>query len=148
MNRQRLNLLIELLSDYSKRLKNHRFDMRYWFNEDYFACETTACALGTACMSPLFNQQGLAFSRNFTGGPAPGYEPSYKGKSYGYAAGAAFFELTYDESRFLFDPYGYEVPSHSLCRLMNCKLIQKPTEHDVIARIQYLIDYHDRMSPA
>jgi hypothetical protein len=73
------------------------------------ACGTAVCALGTATMIPEFRKAGLKLraTRVFPQGV-----PSYR-KLTGYAAGAAFFGIAYDDARELFDPSLYDNTARS-----------------------------------
>ena len=68
------------------------------FNIDTWRCGTQGCALGWAACDPKFNEQGL----DLTNWQVPLYD-----ESLGIEAGSEFFEITLEESEFLFDPEMY-----------------------------------------
>ena len=120
MNRERLTYLIDILS----AVPPERFDIETW------KCETAACALGWACGSPHFQEQGLHFRPvpNFEGACEPEFEGVHR-----YYAGARFFGITIEQSEYLFCPnlyiddehrtddgefdYSYVTPEHVITRI-------------------------------
>ena len=95
MNIERLNHLITILervqSDPKEKVK---FDMNVWINY----CGTSACAVGFACLDPIFQAQGLEIRDN---------EPKFQ-DFYGYIAAYKFFEITHAEAMDLFCPLDYD----------------------------------------
>ena len=77
------------LSDILKNVKPKNFDLSNWH------CGTTACAVGHACMDPVFNKQGLRFLKSYP------YTPTYKG-IYSWGAVEEFFGLSEEQAEHLF----------------------------------------------
>lgn len=95
-----------------------RFSLRTW------KCGTTACAVGWACMDPLFNLQGLIHY-----GSGPYYEkPDAEPNEFytHWAAVEMFFGLDEEQALHLFSPTHYNN-------------VRRPIPQDVIARIEALI---------
>jgi len=94
MNIERLNHLITILERVQNDPKEKaQFDMNFWINY----CGTSACAVGFACLDPVFQAQGLKIRDN---------EPKFQ-DFYSYSAAAKFFEITCTEVRYLFSPVDY-----------------------------------------
>jgi hypothetical protein len=57
MNRERLQQMVTMLRGLPPEPKESEpgFHLRAWY------CRTTACAVGFACMNPVFKEQGLAW---------------------------------------------------------------------------------------
>jgi hypothetical protein len=64
------------------------------FNLESWSCGTSACAVGWACVNPVFIEQGL--TRRHTGAP------EFKGYT-SWDAVEAFFEINATQSEHLFD---------------------------------------------
>jgi hypothetical protein len=74
------------------------------------SCGTTACALGFAAISGLFKAEGLKYEFcdvSTFGKDRLLLEPSFYGHT-GFNAGAYLFDITMDDSRYLFDPDCYD----------------------------------------
>lgn len=72
------------------------------------SCNTFACALGLAALDPEFQKQGLSYT--FLHGHRDVWVgnmiPTFDGEM-GWDAGAKFFGITVDDSRYFFDPDCY-----------------------------------------
>jgi hypothetical protein len=86
MNRERLQQMVTMLRGLLPE-KRENFDIGEW------TCGTSACAVGTACFHPWFNEQGLHI--NDCGGPEFDLW-------HGWHAVEQFFELSSNEARDLF----------------------------------------------
>lgn len=84
MNRERLQQMVTMLRELPEET----------FNLDAWTCGTSACAVGWACVNPVFTEQGL--KRRHTGAP------EFMGLS-SWDAVEAFFELKMHQSSYLFD---------------------------------------------
>ena len=93
MNVDRLTRLAALLDRVRRQRRD--FVMRRW------VCGTSACALGWAALEPAFQVEGLAI-RNFGGAGVPVFN-----RELGYNAGADFFDVSHENSLWLFDPEQY-----------------------------------------
>lgn len=119
-NIERLEMLRDLLLNLPERLPQVKeFNMTKW------QCGTAACALGSACLYPLFNEQGLKLEDYFE------YEnrttvmvPYYDGYNC-YFAGAAFFDIPLEYSFFLFEPAEYPVDPAKITPQMVADRVQK-----------------------
>lgn len=109
MNKKRLLKLADLLEADAKNKKGIKFSLHGWGEADdakkiAVDCGTQACAVGLACLSPVFNRSGLVCA------PAPlkdgAIEPKF-GRRYGWHAVKAFFDLGFDEAKFLFSSFEY-----------------------------------------
>jgi hypothetical protein len=87
MNKERLQQMVTMLRGLPEE---NQFNLEIW------SCGTSACAVGWACVNPVFIEQGL--KRRHTGAP------EFKGLT-SWDAVEAFFEINLDESEHLFD-YG------------------------------------------
>ncbi|HEX8894422.1 MAG TPA: hypothetical protein VF783_13920 [Terriglobales bacterium] len=94
MNKERLTQLSTLLRELSPT-NPVGFDQTRWY------CGTSADAIGHACLSRLFTDQGLRLQHN-----GFDWEPTYEGMG-GWEAVEAFFELSSAEAERLF----YEYPN-------------------------------------
>lgn len=66
-------------------------------------CGFTACAVGWACAYPEFNKQGLRFRYQ-----APAFKRDGK-ETVNWVAVGDFFDVTLEESRFLFTSFGHKL---------------------------------------
>jgi len=113
MNRERLEGLAVLLEGYSER-ETPRFDLQgwgaskdqrggfLWLRED--ACNTAACAVGLACSSGVFAQDGLSHETDAKGA----ITPKFRGFE-GWTAVKAFFDLDQSQAATLFAAHSYEL---------------------------------------
>lgn len=111
MNRERLiRLRDELRAEMKKLSKTRHFDMRTWFRVDEpevgieqreVVCGTSACALGVACTIPEFRDAGLHLECR-----RGEYYPKF-GEETTYGAAEKFFDITFDQTHFIFDPFYY-----------------------------------------
>lgn len=105
MNRERLEILRDYLLDLPEEVKGkarpQKFDMDSWQSRVAKTqegwCRTSACALGHACYIPEFKKAGLSI----------GVRPAFDGAEQ-YEAGALFFDITFFQSEYLFQPDEYE----------------------------------------
>lgn len=86
MHKERLEQMVTML----RNLPEEKFDISGW------SCGTTACAVGHACATPVFQAQGLLLRQDFDG-----VMPAY-GESDGWRAVGEFFELDIDDAEHLF----------------------------------------------
>lgn len=72
-------------------------------------CNTFACALGLAAIYPEFQKQGLNYTFLYGGPDAMigAMIPTFEGDT-GWNAGAKFFDIAQDDSRYFFDPDCYD----------------------------------------
>lgn len=130
MNVERLKALSNLLRADAANPKGAKFDLAAWSgyddghgnnNHNYvldrkgkptktptMSCDTFVCALGLAALDPEFNKAGL----NFTvmprqRGDTAWMVPEFNGST-GMEAGALFFEISVNDSQYLFDPSCYD----------------------------------------
>lgn len=101
MNTERLTRLEGLLR--STLPEGTRFDMGLWVHHAGHNCDTICCAAGLAMLDPWFQAQGLGGADN------PWQRPMFCGLVE-YPALASFFDLSYDDTKLLFDPAHY--PRH------------------------------------
>lgn len=113
MHTERLQRLIHILETAHETKQVDFFDLTCWYvpyheadpkipSENLFTghtCGTAACALGLACMDPEFKAQGLKMIL----GPQYFHHQSY-------LAGAAFFDIDYEDSKYLFRTNAYPDP--------------------------------------
>ncbi len=108
MKKRRLLKLAKLLEKDAKNKKGVKFDLNTWgyssSKRPKANCNTTACAIGLACVSGTFKNEGLSYKMS-----EDGYQiiPIYKDKSVGnlitsFPAVAEFFEITFRECDDLF----------------------------------------------
>ena len=86
MHKERLEQMVVVL----RSLPPEKFDISDW------QCGTSACAVGHACTSPVFKEQGLGLRYDFDG-----ITPTY-GVHYGWSAVEEFFELGMRDAEHLF----------------------------------------------
>jgi hypothetical protein len=84
MHKERLEQMVTML----RGLPPEKFDISDWH------CGTTACAVGHACVSPVFNEQGLELSV---------WDGPKFGEFDGWSAVREFFELNTVDANYLFD---------------------------------------------
>jgi hypothetical protein len=88
MNRERLQQMVVMLRGLPPE-KRENFDMEDW------NCGTTACAVGWACLDPVFIEQGLHLDYLRIA-------PQFEGGN-GWYAVKHFFGVTFEQARYLFD---------------------------------------------
>lgn len=135
--------------------KNKKVKLK--FSIHHWHCGTSACALGSAALYPPFVRQGLKLNANRTFPVLVG-EDNQSGWC-GYEAGSVFFDLTEDESYFLFHPGVYSIEdglhrdylikvlkrhaqSHDIPKYLKSMIVLgtvKPKH--VIERIDFLLEY-------
>jgi hypothetical protein len=93
MNEERLQQMVTMLRGLPEE-KRENFNLTDW------NCGTTACAVGWACLDPVFIEQGLTFD-------SLRIAPEFMGND-GWYAVKTFFDITFDQSRKLFDIGYYE----------------------------------------
>jgi hypothetical protein len=108
MHKQRLLKLAGLLEKDAKRKTGVKFDLKYWGTTEKIKdlteanCNTTACAIGLACVSGEFKRAGLDFRVEGNGAIVPMFEGDDE-----FGAVNGFFEIDQDESLFLFSDKSY-----------------------------------------
>lgn len=150
MNIERLTKLAELLDT----VPPDRFNMDYWGlaphgdleDLNIAECGTAACALGWACSIPEFRAAGLRLRKIGTSIRYDHFSPEIKIRSEAYPAlevaheafhaGAKFFDITLEQSEWLFLPREYEPPGYDQDE--DPPIIITPA--DVAARIRALIE--------
>jgi hypothetical protein len=113
MNRERLERLAILLEGY-RGGNAPRFDLQSWGVSETqrsgflwlgrHACNTAACAVGLACRSGIFAEDGLCCDADKSGG----LTPMYRGLE-GWNAVKSFFDLDQVQAVRLFAEHSYEV---------------------------------------
>ena len=109
------------------------------------ACATAACALGTAALYPPLFDQGLRLITNtrlLKHKLHLGCTVYYEGHTE-TDAGAKFFDLSYDEARFLFNPAYYVDENHLAIDEPIMEYPNDITRDVVINRIDALINGYD-----
>lgn len=118
MNKRRLLKLADLLEEDAANKKGVKFDLGSWATPSEgmtFAntkevpvdCNTSACAMGLACISGAFKREGLTYEFDYShiyGGHI--LEPNHEG-NIGFAAARSLFDINDADSYFLFDPDEY-----------------------------------------
>ena len=120
MNKKRLLKLADLLEADAKNRRGIKFDLSTWGETPNIAaftepsCNTTACAIGLACVSGVFKRGGLSFKVNEEGSIIPILESTvtnYWGEETStleeFDAVDQFFDLEDRESTFLFSEEEY-----------------------------------------
>ena len=97
MNIERLERLLHIL----RTVDEKHFNMGFWADYDSPDCLTASCAMGHACMDPVFQQQGLRLDLVYRA-----VEPFYHGE-HGYLAAALFFGLDLPDAKRLFGTHKY-----------------------------------------
>jgi hypothetical protein len=131
MDRQRLLRLAILLEDYRART-TPSFDLQSWGAFETRAggflwleqrsCNTAACAIGLACTSGMFADDGMSYQRDDDGRLTPLFHDLD-----GWDAVKAFFDLEHDQAVRLFAEHSYEVTTG------------EPAARAVAARIREMI---------
>ena len=112
----RINRL-SVLAAHLKNVSNKKFNLGYWVGHEYnyertsnveivkavcdHSCGTTACALGHAASIPSFRRAGLKYFVEYDGA-----DILYK-NSHNFVAGEHFFNISLEDSRYLFSPDEY-----------------------------------------
>lgn len=123
MNKKRLSILAR----YLKNVPRRKFDMKYWVgNADRSdptkclvspECGTTGCAMGHAATIPSFKRDGLRLKASWEHGKI---FPHYRNNE-GFGAAADFFDISFRDSCYLFDPDEYDryspTPKHVAKRI-------------------------------
>lgn len=94
MNRKRLRHLKSVLSNIDP---NFRFDMQQFLGQ--FECRTAGCALGYASLDSFFQAEGLV--------PDIEHNTVRYLDHTSYGAGRVFFDLTPEQTDYLFNPGSY-----------------------------------------
>jgi hypothetical protein len=92
MHKERLQQMVTMLRNLPEE-KRENFDLTDW------NCGTSACAVGWACLDPVFIEQGLTFDRLRIA-------PEFMGSD-GWHAVKAFFDIGFGQARDLFDIGNY-----------------------------------------
>jgi len=125
MNIKRLKMLRHMLRWHWLYFPRVKFNIETWnstqtcYVGDKGFCKSAGCALGSAALWKPFNKQGLKLNDIRL--------PQYQGES-DYHAGMYFFDISYPQSTYLFDPQKYSKPVY---------------RRDVIVRINKLLKQKD-----
>jgi hypothetical protein len=113
MNRERLKRLAILLDSYRDG-NAPRFDLQSWGESEtqrggflwlrQHTCNTAACAVGLACGSGVFAEDGLSYDEDKNGG----LTPAFRGAE-GWNAVKSFFGLDQVQAVRLFAEHSYDV---------------------------------------
>jgi hypothetical protein len=113
MNRERLTQLAILLDGY-RDSHTPRFDLQSWGESEtqrggflwlrQHTCNTAACAVGLACGSGVFAEDGLSYDEDANGGLTPIF-----GGIEGWSAVKSFFDLDQTQAVRLFAEHSYDV---------------------------------------
>jgi hypothetical protein len=135
MNCERLRRLAMLLDVY-RDSSTPRFDLQSWGASKtqrggflwlrQHTCGTAACAVGLACGSGVFAEEGLTYSSDKKGGLTPMF-----GELEGWNAVKLFFDLEQDQAVRLFAEHSYAVTEG------------EAAAQAVAARIREMIAPHD-----
>jgi hypothetical protein len=87
MNRERLQQMVTMLRGLPP-------ESEVAFNLETWNCGTSACAVGHACLNPVFKNQGLQWDDIL-------FDPVYEG-SYGWLAVERFFDISEGRAEHLF----------------------------------------------
>ena len=114
MNRERLTRLAALLKGY-RDSDAPRFDLQSWGKSEsqwtgflwlsQRSCNTAACAVGLACDSGIFAEDGLSYEVDKKNG---GLTPTFRNLE-GWSAVKSFFDLDQAQAVRLFAEHSYEV---------------------------------------
>jgi hypothetical protein len=116
MNVERLTILRDALKADAANPKGVKFDLSSWAKTPLDAkptttCNTYACAVGLACLTPALQAQGLELVTDEYASQGLSdkiyFEPLYDGVR-GFDAAEAFFDLSRRAAAALFDPCFYE----------------------------------------
>lgn len=161
MNRERLEIQVDIL----RNIKPEKFHMGSWMQSLGSACGTTCCAFGYAALDKRMQEQGLIMKVAFyeetnvrneirtvdeynslvakKAMQGIGFRaaiPCFNGRS-DYFAASAFYDITFDEAQYLFNPdryIGYS-RSHYLGRPRRKLRLNQIEPQDVIDRIEHLL---------
>lgn len=114
MNRERLQQMVTMLRELPVD-GMIGFDLGNWYDSEH-PCGTAACAVGHACLNPVFIRQGLTLDRGIL------FESPKFGDAHGWDAVEAFFGLEPSDAKFLFFEESYDEYA--------------PTAGDVASRIE------------
>jgi hypothetical protein len=110
MNRERLERMATLLEGY-RNVNAPRFDLQNWGGSAtqrrgflWLRRRTTACAVGLACGSGIFAEDGLSYNEDEDGGLTPMF-----GGVEGWNAVKSFFDLNQVQAVRLFAEHSYDV---------------------------------------
>ena len=111
MDKTRLLKLADLLEADAANPKGVKFDLSEWGTSQTkrakIGCGTTACAVGLACISGAFKEDGLGFDIDKTDPAVYEICPRFAG-SYGFYAIEGFFDIDDLTARRLFSMHSYE----------------------------------------
>ena len=130
MNKERL---LRLANEILPKVVEEKFDMGVW------QCDTSACAMGWACMDPVFKSEGLQFNTASNYGNS-GYSvyPWFEGEVT-FRAAAKFFGLSEKQAEYLFDPGSYQDAAYRNRKRINYLGYMMVAKEDVIERIHMLV---------
>jgi hypothetical protein len=100
MHKERLTQMVAMLRSLPPEGLPAQGQERVEFDLGSWNCGTSACAVGHACLSPVFTEQGLAYDR-ITG------DPLFEGRV-AWPAVERFFDLSPDRAERLFADWRYE----------------------------------------
>lgn len=113
MNHERLERLAVILDEYRDN-GAPRFDLQSWGATKtqrggllwlrQHTCGTAACAVGLACGSGIFKDEGLTYNSDEKGGLTPIF-----GELEGWSAAKSFFDLDQEQAVRLFAEHSYDV---------------------------------------
>jgi hypothetical protein len=92
MNRERLQQMVTML-------RGLPLEGEVAFNLETWNCGTSACAVGHACLNPVFEDQGLQWDAIL-------FDPVYEG-SCGWSAVEQFFDISAPKAEWLFADWRY-----------------------------------------
>jgi hypothetical protein len=119
MNKRRLLKLAALLIADAKNKKGSRFDLESWASNmdgnrmpqpskfKVLDCNTSACAVGLACLSGAFKRSGLSWRSHKEDN---NIIPIFKGQE-GFGAVEEFFGIDFQEAEWLFVVHSYDGPT-------------------------------------
>lgn len=112
MMKERLLKLADLLEQDAKNENGVKFDLESWGvanngNNPTVSCNTSACAIGLACLSRIFEQDGLTYEVNKLSFGRIFIEPMF-GDFYNWTATEKFFGISIEISSQLFSIASYE----------------------------------------
>lgn len=140
INIERLERLAVLLDGYRPEPSAPDFDLAGWATTETRRtgflwlrkreCGTQGCAVGLACLSGIFANEGLSLTTN-----ASGYLPVFEGKRSWYAV-EAFFGLSIKQAIRLFQPDSYPVSRGPLAAAFVAARIRDMIKRSMTARRQ------------